>query len=121
MPGLHLKQPGFTYRTSRTFTKHREGIKKFWETGNLKHSHRNEIKKACFSHDATYNDSKDLAKRAISDKKLIDGAYEIARNHKYDGYLRALASMVYRFFDKKTPVIKTLKGRKVYSRFQDNI
>ena len=52
---------------------------------------------------------------------MIDGAYEIARNHKYDGYLRALASMVYRFFDKKTPVIKTLKGRKVYARFQDNI
>ena len=28
-------------------------------------------------------------------------AYEIARNRKYDGYQRALASMVYKFFDKK--------------------
>ena len=28
-------------------------------------------------------------------------AYEIARNPKYDGYQRALASMVYKFFGKK--------------------
>ena len=33
---------------------------------------------------------------------MKDRAYEIARNHKYDGYRRALTSMIYRFFDKKT-------------------
>ena len=33
---------------------------------------------------------------------LKDRAYEITRNRNYDGYQRALASMVYRFFDKKT-------------------
>ena len=33
---------------------------------------------------------------------LKDRAYEIARNHGYDGYQRALASMVDKFFDKKT-------------------
>ena len=33
---------------------------------------------------------------------MKDRAYEIARSHKYDGYQRALATMVYRFFDKKT-------------------
>ena len=44
---------------------------------------------------------KDLTKRTISDNILKNRAYEIARNRKYDGYQRALASMVYKFFDKK--------------------
>ena len=39
--------------------------------------------------------SKDLAK----DKILIDKAYEIARNRRYDEYQRALPNMVYEFFD----------------------
>ena len=48
-----------------------------------------------------YSDSKDLAKRTISDKILKDRADEITRNRNYDGYQRALASMVYKCFDKK--------------------
>ena len=42
---------------------------------------------------AAYSDSKDLAKRAILDKILRYRADEIARNHGYDGYQRALASI----------------------------
>ena len=102
MPELHSKQLGFTYSACGPFTKHRERIRKFRETGNLKDLYRNELDKACFAHDAAYSDSKDLAKRTISDKILKDRAYESARNRKYDGYQRALASMVYKFFDKKT-------------------
>ena len=64
--------------------------------------YRNELDKACFAHDAAYSDGKDLAKRTISRKILKDRAYEIARNYNYDEYQRALASMVYKFFDKKT-------------------
>ena len=58
--------------------------------------------KACFAHDVAYSDSKDLAKRIVSDKILKERAFEITRNSNYDGYQRALASMVYTFFDKKT-------------------
>ena len=71
--------------------------------------------------------------------------YEIARNRGYDGYQRALASMVYKFFLKKTgsgaiatskvgvsvneqlveklhkAVTKKFKRSKVYGRFKDNI
>ena len=101
MPELHLKQPGFTYSACGPFTKHRERIQKFRETGNLKHLYRNELDKACFAHDAAYSESKDLAKRTISDKILKDGAYEIVRNCNFDGYQRELASMVYKIFDKK--------------------
>ena len=102
MAELHLKQPVFSYSACGPFTKHRERIQKFRETGDLKHLYRNELDKACFALDAAYSDSKDLAKRSISDKILKDRAYEIAKNRNFDGYQRALASMVYKFFYKKT-------------------
>ena len=112
-------------------------MQQFREIGSLKHLYRNELDKACFTHHATYSDSKEIAKRTISDKILRNRAYEIARNRNYDGYQRASASMVYKFFDKKTglginvkkqlaeelhkPVTKKFKRIKVYARFQDNI
>ena len=43
------------------------------ETGSLKHLYRNDLFEACFAHDAVY-ESKDLAKRTISDKILKDKA-----------------------------------------------
>ena len=46
--------------------------------------------------------SKDLAKRTQSDKVLRDKAFKIASDPKYDGYQRGLASMVYKFFDKRS-------------------
>ena len=49
------------------FTKQRERTQKLKKTGNLKHLYRNELDKVSFSHDSTYSDSKDLAKRTISD------------------------------------------------------
>ena len=72
MPELHLKQPGFTYSGCRPFTKHRERIQNFRGIGYLKHFYINELDRACFSHNAAYFDSKDLAKRTISDKILKD-------------------------------------------------
>ena len=49
-----------------------------------------------------YGDFKDLDRRTVSDKILRDKAFNIAKNPKYDGYQRGLASTVYKFFDKKT-------------------
>ena len=49
-----------------------------------------------------YGDFKDLARRTASDKVLRDKAFDIAKNPKYDGYQRRLASMVYKLFDKKS-------------------
>ena len=134
---LHLKEPGFTKSACRQFTKHRERIQKFRETVNLKHLYRNELDKAFFPRDAAYFDSKDLAKRTILDKILKDRAYEIDRNRNDGGFQRALASIIYKIFDKKTvsgmsvnwqldeelhkPVIKNFKRRKIYAKFKENI
>ena len=76
-------------------------LKKFRGASNLKHLYRNESDKACFAHDAAYSDSKWLEKRTISNKILKYRAYEIAGNCGNDRYQRALASMGYKFFDKK--------------------
>ena len=54
----------------------------------------------CFENDMANWDFKDLAKRTASDKVLRHKAFNIAKNPKYDGYQRGLASMVYKFFDK---------------------
>ena len=50
----------------------------------------------------TYGDFKDLTRRPASGKTLRDKAFNIAKNSKYDGYQRDLASVVYKFFDKKS-------------------
>ena len=49
-----------------------------------------------------YGDFKDLTRRTASDKILRDKAFNLAKNSKYDGYQRGLASIVYKFFDKKS-------------------
>ena len=94
MPKMYLKQHGFTYSVFGTFTKNKEKIQKFRETGDTKYIYRNELNKACFQHDMAYGDFKDLARRTASDKFLRDKAFNIAKNIKYDGYQRSLPSMV---------------------------
>ena len=49
-----------------------------------------------------YGKSKNLAKRTQTDKVLRDKAFKIESDPKYGGYQRGLASMVYKFFDKKS-------------------
>ena len=102
MPEMHLKQPGFTYSVCGPFTKNKERIEKFMETGNTDFIYKNELDKACFQYNMTYGKSKDLAKGAQSGKVLRDKAFRIASDPKYGNYQRGLASMVYKFFDKKS-------------------
>ena len=101
MPEMHLKQPGFTCSACGQFTKNKERIQKFKETRDTSYIYKNELDKACFQHDMAYGDFKDLKRRTASDKILRDKAFNIAKNPKYDGYQRGIASMVYKFFGKK--------------------
>ena len=54
MPEMHLKQPGFTSSACGLFTKNKERIEKFIQTGNTNIIYRNELDKACFQHDMAY-------------------------------------------------------------------
>ena len=139
IPELHLKQPGFTYSVCGLFTRNKERIENFKKTGNTDFIYRNELDKVCFQHDMAYGKSKDLAKKTQSDKVSRDKAFKIASDQKCDGYQRGLASMVYKFFDKRSngsgvatgpnyhfanelhrQNYRKFKRRKVYSSFRDN-
>ena len=102
MAEMHLRQPQSVYSACGPFTRHKERIKESKRTGDTRYIYRNELDKACFQHDSAYADHKDLINRTKSDKVLRDKAYDIASNPEYDGYQRGLASMVYKFFDKKS-------------------
>ena len=100
MPEMHLKQPRFIYSACGPFTKNKERIQKFTETGDTSFIYKNELDKACFQHDMAYGDFKDLKRRTASDKILRDKAFNTAKNPKYDGYERRLASMFISFLIK---------------------
>ena len=142
MSEMHLRQPGFKYSACVPFTENKERIRKFKETGDLRYIYQNELDKAGFQHVMAYGDFKDLTRRTASDKILCDKWVNIAKNPKYDGHERGLASMVHNFFDKNTsgrtvknedisnkelaedlhkPIIGKLNKRKARSTFIDNI
>ena len=64
--------------------KKKERIQKFKQTRDSRYIYKNELDKACFQHDMTYGDFKDLRKRTAADKVLRDKAFNIAKNPKYD-------------------------------------
>ena len=109
MPEMHLRQPRFVYSACGPFTRHKERIKESKRTGDTRYIYRNELDKACFQRDCAYADHKDLINRTEADKVLRDKAYDIASNPEYDGYQRGLASMVYKFFDKKSTAESTAR------------
>ena len=142
MPEMHLRQPGFTYSTCGPFTKNKERIQKFKQTGDSRYIYKNELDKACFEHYMAYGDFKALKRRTAADNVLRDKAFNIAKNPKYDGYQRGLASMVYKDSGvtlanksaiKSIPqneqlakelhksIIRKFNKRKVYPTFKDNI
>ena len=140
MPEMHLKERGFNYSACGSFARNKERIEKFMQTGNTDFIYRNKLDKACFQHDIAYGEPKDLTKRTQSDKAWRDKTFKIASDPKYDGYQRGLASMVYKFFDKKSSgsgvanepnyhlaielhkqIIRKFRRRNVYSSFRDNI
>ena len=82
MPEMHLKQLGFTYSTFGPFTKNKERIEKFLQTGNTNFIYKNEPDKACFQNDMAYGKTKDLVNRTRSDKVLKDKAFKIASDQK---------------------------------------
>ena len=77
-------------------------MEKFVQTGKINFIYKNELDKACFQHDMGYGKSKDLMKKTQSDNVLREKAFKIANNLNYYGCQRGLASMVYKFLDKKS-------------------
>ena len=83
VPEIHLRQPRFTYSACRAFTKNKETRTSLLSIG--------------------YGDFKNVSKRTTSDKILYNKEFNITKNPKYYGYQRGLSSLIYKFFDKKSP------------------
>ena len=139
---MDLEQLGLAYSSSRPFTKNKERIQKFKQTGDSRYIYQNKLDRACFQHDLAYGDFKDLTIRIASNKILLDKAFNTAKNPKPHGYQRGLASIVYIYFDKKTsggaiknenicnkellqelhkPIVRKSKKKKVHSSFIDKM
>ena len=82
MPEIHLKQPGFTYSACEPFTKNKERIQKFWQTGDTSFICKIELHKVCFQHGMVYGNLKELARRTASDEVLRNKTFNIAKNPK---------------------------------------
>ena len=85
MPEMHLKQPGFTFSACAPFTKNKERIKKYKETGDSRYIYQKDLNKVCFQHDMAYVDFKNLNRRSATDKVLLDRSFNTSKNPKYDG------------------------------------
>ena len=114
MPEKHLKQPGFTYSACGPFTWNKEGLKNL-KKQEILDIYENELDKACFQHDLTYEldqayfqydmaygDFKDLPKRTPSVRVLRDKTFNTVKIPKYDAYQGGVATMIYKFPNTKT-------------------
>ena len=101
MPELHLVDP---IVKKIVHVDHFQNTHKEFKIFKIQASYiyNNDLDKACFQHDMAYNKFKDLDKRTQSGIVLKNKTLKIASNPKYNGYERGLASMVYKFFDKKS-------------------
>ena len=79
MSEMHLRQFGFRYSACGPFTKKKERIKKFKETGDSRYIYQNELDKACFENDVACGDFKDLNRRTAVDKVSRDKTFNIAK------------------------------------------
>ena len=104
---MHLKQLGLTYSACGSFTKNKEKIEKFMQTENTGFIYK--FDNACSQHDIAHGKQKGLTKRTQSHKALRDKAFEIAKNPNNDAYPTGLASMVYKFFEKKSALLNLVE------------
>ena len=118
MPKMHLRN------ACGPFTKNKERIQNYKKTGNSIYIYHNKLDQACFQHDMAHRDFKDMSRKAVCPKVLHVKACNIAKNPKYFQFQRGLASVVYKFLDKRSSgaAVKSESLRiKVHLSLIDNI
>ena len=103
---MHLIQPEFTYSAGGSFTRNKEKLQKINETRDSRYINQNKLDKVCFQHDMTHGDFKYLTRRIVFNNVLCDKAFNIAKNPKYDGNEKSIASMVYVVLIKSRQVVE---------------
>ena len=123
---MRLRQLGFTCSACGPFTKNKEKIQKFKETEDSGYIYQNKIDKACFQHDKTSGDFKDLTRRIASDKMHIEGVLLLwfiifLKNKTLLVVLLKMKKRKNLAEELHKSTIRKFKKRKVYSPFIDNI
>ena len=142
IPEMLFRQPGFTYSAGGPFSKNKQRIQKFKETGDLRYIYQNELDQACFRHDMVYGDFKDINRRIFADKVLYNKAFNIAEDPNtmdinvdflqwfINSLIKERLVKVLKnenISNKKSgkqlhkPIIRTFNKRKEHSPFIDNI
>ena len=75
MPEMHLRQPGLTYNSCGPFTKNKQRIRKFKETGDSRYIYKKKLDKACFRHNMVHDDFEDYSRWTVADKVLPDKVF----------------------------------------------
>ena len=97
---IRLRQSGSTYSACGLITKKHITKKKIKESSDSRYMCQKNLIHAYYHNDMAYGDLKDLSGTS-SDNVLLDKAFDIAKNKKYDSYQRGIAAVIYKFFDKK--------------------
>ena len=134
MTEMHSRLPGFTYSACGPFTRNKEKIQKFKETGDSRYIYQNELDKTWFQHDMAYGDFKNLIRRTASNNILHDKAFNTAKFPTYDDIKKVLLQWFINFLIKiiqaeqlknqlknYTNNWKIKKKMKIQSAFIDNI
>ena len=74
---------------------------KIGQTGDVTNLFVNKLDAACFDHDKGYAAVRDVVGRKPYDLKLIDDTEKIINDKSVDGYQRAYAALINKFFSKK--------------------
>ena len=97
---MHSRLPGFTYSACGPFTRNKEKIQKFKETGDSRYIYQNELDKTWFQHDMAYGDFKNLIRRTASNNILHDKAFNTAKFPTYDDIKKVLLQWFINFLIK---------------------
>ena len=97
---MHSRLPGFTYSACGPFTRNKEKIQKFKETGDSRYIYQNELDKTWFQHDMAYGNFKNLIRRTASNNILHDKAFNTATFPTYDDIKKVLLQWFINFLIK---------------------
>ena len=102
MSEMHLRQSGLCIMLAYLLLSMKKKQKISKKQQNSGYNYQNEVDKTCFQHYVAYGAYKDLPIKTADDKLLRDRAFQIADNQEFGGYQQGVASVIYKFFDKKS-------------------
>ena len=107
---MYLRQPWFSYSACGLFTKKKEKLQTFKETGDSWYIYQNQLESLLSTWHGVFRDFKDLPRKTVSEKVLWEKAFNI------QNMMDCFASLVYKFFGKTSSGANTSSDAVTYAR-----